>query len=196
MRNLTRHLTYLTLALGLSSVGYAEGEGKKEEAPKVVDASYEPFCKKIPEWPKGSDVPSDSEYKVNNVGTPITAQFAKSKWKQPDWLIIDTRGKQDRALGKIGKTVLLTADYKNEKKNEITEEKLTKKIKRLTKNDNFKTWDDIKNSNLNFIVFCNGKKCHRSSFAACELRRKGIPEDRVYLMLGGYPEWQSAVLAH
>jgi rhodanese-related sulfurtransferase len=45
---------------------------------------------------------------------------------------------------------------------------------------------------VRFIVFCNGRKCHRSTFGACKLRDMGIPRENVYVMLGGFPEWKDA----
>ncbi len=154
------------------------------------------FCSEVPNWPRGRLVPNHSEYLDAHVGTPVDANFSKSKYQKKGWVIIDARGQKDRAIGKIPKTVMMTSDYKNPSLNEITEQNFTRKItmyiNKYEKNDNSPSLDELRND-YKYIVFCNGKKCHRSSYGACQLRMDiGIPKENVFLMLGGYPEWKEA----
>ena len=111
-------------------------------------------------------------------------------------MIIDARGQKDRAVGKIPKTVMMTSDYNDQSLNEITLEnftsKVTKYLKKHEKIDNSPSLETLSND-YKYIIFCNGKKCHRSSYGACQLRMNiGIPEENIFLMLGGYPEWKEA----
>ena len=154
------------------------------------------FCKEVPKWPRGQLVPEYSEYLDADVGTPVEADFTKSRYRKKGWVIIDARGQKDRAVGKIPKTVLMTADYKDPALNEITQEnfskKITKYLKKQEKIDHQPSMDELRND-YKYVIFCNGKKCHRSSYGACLLRMDiGIPEENVFIMLGGYPEWKEA----
>jgi len=154
------------------------------------------FCSEIPKWPRGQLVPDYSEYLDAQVGTPVDASFAKSKYRKKRWVIIDARGQKDRAVGKIPKTVMMTSDYTNLSLNEINEENFTRKItaylKKYEKINHSPSLEDLKND-YKYIIFCNGKKCHRSSHGACQLRMDiGVPEENLYIMLGGYPEWETA----
>ncbi len=154
------------------------------------------FCSEIPKWPRGQLVPDYSEYLDAHVGTPVDASFTKSKYRKKGWVIIDTRGQKDRAVGKIPKTVMMSTDYTNPALNEITVENFTRKItKHLKKHEKISyspSLEELRND-YKYIIFCNGKKCHRSSYGACLLRMNiGIPEENLFLMLGGYPEWKEA----
>lgn len=161
---------------------------------------WKTFCKDVPVWPKGSEVPADAEYK--DLATPVDGKFAKEKWdymkkrkgslaaKGPNsrsWVIIDARSGKDRSVGKIPKSALITADYKDSSNNQFDDSFVTKKVNKLLKSK-YASVKDMKD--VNFIVFCNGKKCHRSSFGACELRRLGVERDNTFIMLGGFPEWK------
>lgn len=159
---------------------------------------WQSFCKEVPVWPKGSEVPPDAEYK--DLATPVDGKFAKEKWdamkkrkgsmnaRGPDsWVIVDARSAKDRSVGKVPKSALITADYNDASKNQFNDTFVTKKVNRLLKSK-FPSVKDMKG--VNFIVFCNGKKCHRSSFAACEMRRLGVQRDNLYIMTGGFPEWK------
>ena len=154
------------------------------------------FCSEVPKWPRGQVVPDNSEYLDAHVGTPVKASFAKSKYRKKGWVIIDARGQKDRAVGRIPKTVMMTADYTDPALNEITEENFTRKItnylKKHEKINHLPSLEELRNDNK-YIIFCNGKKCHRSSYGICLLRMNiGIPEENLFIMLGGYPEWKDA----
>ncbi len=154
------------------------------------------FCSEIPNWPRGQQVPDMSEYLDAHVGTPIDASFAKSKYRKKGWVIIDARGQKDRVVGKIPKTVTMTSDYVKPALNEITEENfirlVNKYLKKYEKSNHLYSSEELKND-YKYIIFCNGKKCHRSSYGACQLRMQlGIPEENIYIMLGGFPEWKEA----
>ena len=158
--------------------------------------SLSEFCSEIPKWPRGQVVPDYTEYLDAHVGTPIDADFVKSKYQTKGWVIIDARGQKDRAVGKIPKTVTMTSDYINPELNEITEENfirlVNKYLKKYEKINHLPSSEELKND-YKYIIFCNGKKCHRSSYGACQLRMQlGIPEENIFLMLGGYPEWKEA----
>ncbi len=159
-------------------------------------ATLAEFCSEIPKWPRGQLAPNDAEYLDAKIGTPVDAVFTKSKYRKKGWVIIDSRGQKDRATGKIPKSVMMTADYTNPEMNEITSnnftEKITRYLKRYEKIDHSPSLEELRN-NYKYIVFCNGRKCHRSSYGACLLRIDiGVPEENVFLMLGGYPEWKKA----
>ena len=154
------------------------------------------FCDQIPAWPQGQLVPDYKSFVDATVGTPVEPDFMKSKYRTKGWVFIDARGQEDRSVGKIPKTVLLTADYRDPKLNELTPENFLSKVnKHLKKYQNvgkFLSIEELAN-NYKFIIYCNGKKCHRSSYGACLLRTKiGVPAKNVYLMLGGFPEWKAA----
>jgi len=154
------------------------------------------FCSEVPKWPRGQLVPDNSKYLDAKVGTPVDAGFTKSKYLEKGWVMIDARGQKDRAVGKIPKTVMMTADYNDPALNEITLEnftsKITKYLKKHEKLDNSPSLE-VLSKDYKYIIFCNGKKCHRSSYGACQLRMNiGIPEENIFLMLGGYPEWKEA----
>ena len=154
------------------------------------------FCSEVPKWPRGQLVPEYSEYLDADVGTPVEADFTKRQYRKKGWVIIDAKGQKDRAVGKIPKTVLMTADYKDPALNEITPENFSKKITKYLKThekiDHQPSMDELRN-NYKYVIFCNGKKCHRSSYGACLLRMViGVPEKNVFIMLGGYPEWKEA----
>ncbi len=69
---------------------------------------------------------------------------------------------------------------------------LCKHLKKYQNVGKFLSIEELAN-NYKFIIYCNGKKCHRSSYGACLLRTKiGVPAKNVYLMLGGFPEWKAA----
>jgi len=154
------------------------------------------FCSEVPKWPRGQLVPDYSEYLDANLGTPVDADFAKSKYRSIGWVIIDARGQKDRAIGKIPKTIVMTADYTNPDLNEITVENFTEKViaylQKYMKIQHTPSLEELR-KDYKYIIFCNGKKCHRSSYGACLMRMNiGIPKENVFLMLGGYPEWKSA----
>lgn len=141
-------------------------------------------------------VPDQSVYLGAHIGTPVDASFAKSKYLKKGWVIIDVRGQKDRAVGKIPKTVMMTTDHANPALNETTEEnfieKVTMYLKKYEKINHSPSLEELRN-NYKYIIFCNGKTCHRSSYGACLLRMNiGIPEENLFLMLGGYPEWKAA----
>lgn len=154
------------------------------------------FCNKIPAWPLGQLVPDHQSYIDATVGTPIEPEFMKSKYRTKGWVFIDARGQEDRSVGKIPKTVLMAADYRDPELNELTPDNFVAQInKYLKKYQGVKKELSLKAlaNNYKFIIYCNGKKCHRSSYGACLLRTKiGVPVDNVYIMLGGFPEWKAA----
>ncbi|SMF51823.1 rhodanese-like domain-containing protein [Pseudobacteriovorax antillogorgiicola] len=154
--------------------------------------TWQKFCEEVPDWPKGSVVPGDEAYK--GVAKPVDGAFTKGKWdmmkkgsSSEKWIIIDARSKSDRGVGKIPKSAMITADYKDDSKNQFKEKTIVKKVNKMLKSS-YGSLADMKD--VRFILFCNGKKCHRSSFGACEMRKMGVPENQLFVMLGGFPEWK------
>jgi len=154
------------------------------------------FCNKVPTWPLGQLVPEYKNYIDAGVGTPVEPDFMKSKYRTNGWVFIDARGQEDRSVGKIPKTVLMSADYRDPKLNELTPDNFVTKVNQYLKKYQgvTKTLSIEKLAHdYKFIIYCNGKKCHRSSYGACLLRTKiGVPADNVHIMLGGFPEWKAA----
>jgi rhodanese-related sulfurtransferase len=154
------------------------------------------FCNKVPAWPLGQLVPDYKSYIDAGVGTPIEPDFMKSKYRTRGWVFIDARGQDDRSVGKIPKTVLMTADYRDPKLNELTPGNFVAKVNKYLKKYQGVTKKlsiEALAHDYKFIIYCNGKKCHRSSYGACLLRTKiGVPAENVYIMLGGFPEWKAA----
>jgi len=160
------------------------------------------FCAGVPSWAKGADVrksPGLSAYTENQVGKPVDAKFGIDKLKKEGWVVIDARDKGARkASGKISGALLVTADYKNKSKNEfeidpflkLFKKKKFKKHLKKRKIAPVKSKTDLKN--FNYVVFCNGFKCHRSSFGACKLREHGVPMEKVHILLGGFDELKAA----
>ncbi len=148
---------------------------------------YKPFCEKVTKSPAGAPVPPDSDYEV--LGKVIKATEAKEMLSKPNWLMIDTRIKTDYATGTIPKTLPIVAHYTDEKQDEFREATVLEKLNGFlkTKNKAVKEFTD-----LNFVLFCSGRKCHRTTYAACQLRDMGVAKDKIHMMLGGFPEWKEA----
>jgi rhodanese-related sulfurtransferase len=131
---------------------------------------FEKFCKGVPSWPKGQDVrknPGLKVYEDVKLGKPIGAKFAIQKLSMPGWLVIDARDKATReTTGRVIGALLIVSDYQVKADNEFTLEKLLKSLNRF--------------------------KCHRSSFAACQLRDMGVPFKNIYLALGGFDDMKSS----
>jgi rhodanese-related sulfurtransferase len=152
------------------------------------------FCAEIPTWPPGSEVPSNDKYLAANIGKPVDAKFVAEHYKKSDWVLIDARADSDRAIGKIPGAVLATSDSKDASKHEFTKEILEQKLGEYfqAKGAPVTSFDDLKSKKI--ALFCNGRKCHRSSHAACELVKLGFSPDNIFLLLGGFPEWKDAGL--
>lgn len=163
---------------------------------------FEKFCKGVPLWPKGQDVrktPGLKAYESVKLGKPVEANFAIEKLSAPGWLVIDARDKATReTTGRVIGALQIVSDYKIEADNEFTLNKILKSLnnKRVQKHLEKRSMAKIKNiadlKKQKFILFCNGYKCHRSSFAACQLRDMGVPYKNIFLTLGGFDEMKSS----
>ncbi len=102
-------------------------------------------------------------------------------------MIVDARAKADRGMGKVPKTLNVVSDSKNSAKHEFTEATFLKKFNKKRKT----SYASVKDIKENLILFCNGQKCHRSSWAACELRKAGMPADKIHIMTCGFPCWKA-----
>jgi rhodanese-related sulfurtransferase len=163
---------------------------------------FEKFCKGVPSWPKGQDVrknPGLKVYEDVKLGKPIGAKFAIQKLSMPGWLVIDARDKATReTTGRVIGALQIVSDYQVKADNEFTLEKLLKSLnsKRVHKHLKKRSMAKIENiadlKKQKYILFCNGFKCHRSSFAACQLRDMGVPFKNIYLALGGFDDMKSS----
>lgn len=161
-----------------------------------VAAGFESLCKKIKDLPKGSDLRTSillETYKTHDLGNPVPDSFIISKLTSRYWMAIDARDQKTKnATGLLSNTLSIVADPKSETKNHFTKKKLLhhfqrKKVKRYLKRRKISKITTKKVfEETNYIVFCNGFRCHRSSFAACQLRRMGVPSKNIYLGLGGF----------
>lgn len=168
----------------------------------LYGATLNKFCKDVPLWPKGQDVrkvPGLGAYSVSSVGTPVDAKFGIEKLKASGWLVIDARDKATReTTGRVIGALQIVSDYKVKKDNEFTTKKLLKSLSSRRSLKHFKKRsmkpvqisEDLKA--IKYVLFCNGFKCHRSSFAACQLRKMGVPFENIHLLLGGFDELKSA----
>lgn len=159
--------------------------------------SRESFCK-VKDWESGINTKKEvgvELYKKLKIAKPIEGRIALKKIKKDGWIIVDARDKEARrATGKITGTILLTSDYNKDAENEFSKEKILKKLankknkKILTRNEikNVKKLSDLKN--INYILFCNGYKCHRSTWGACQLREYGVPYENIHIVLGGFSQ--------
>ena len=148
--------------------------------------------------------------KKNGNKTVLDNRFHYKKNKN-GWLFIDARSKPDRSAGTIRRSVSITSDYsfeKNKEKNpKLAESDASRKLNEFRDestflallNDGFKlgkakkTYNKIADIDKEIVLFCNGKKCHRSTWGACMLRTLGYKKP-VKIMLGGFPEWKDAGL--
>ena len=106
------------------------------------------------------------------------------KYENSDWVLIDARDKASRkSTGSFKGTVKILSDHHDQKNHKFDEASLKKKLGKYFGNKDI-SLDDIKAKNL--VLFCNGLKCFRSSWAACSLRDLGFSKDKVFVVLDGY----------
>lgn len=169
--------------------------GLDQKFGKKFGGSFDEFCK-VSGWEKGLHTKNDigyDFYKKLKVANPVTAEFANGKLKENGWIVVDARDKGARkASGKVSGALLVTADYHNNKKNEFSKNTLLKKFskkkfkKHLKKRGLASVGELADLNNMNYVLFCNGFKCHRSTWAACQLRKHGVPFEKVNIALGGF----------
>ncbi|HYX34375.1 MAG TPA: rhodanese-like domain-containing protein [Oligoflexus sp.] len=149
------------------------------------------FCSAVPGWAIGEEVPAAQEYSVLTHEL-LDAKKAAEIVKNEKVAFIDSRSDEDVKGGTIPRTIHIVSDSKDPAKHQFSNEKFL--VEKLNKklNTQFSKVSDFKDYKV--VLFCNGKKCHRSTFAACTLRDLGFPKDNIYLMLGGFGEWKAAGL--
>ena len=110
-------------------------------------------------------------------------------------MVIDARDYNARkASGKISGAFLITSDYGDPTKNEFNEKTIFKKFnsKKFKKNLKKRSIAGVTKvselGQIKYVLFCNGFKCHRSSWAACQLRNYGVPYENITINLGGFSE--------
>jgi hypothetical protein len=163
---------------------------------------FDNFCSGVSTWPKGQDVrekPGIKVYKAQNIGNITDAEFTLDKLYKDGWLVIDARDKATRrTTGKVVGSLSLVSDYNSIEKNQFELKNLLRKFsskkfnKHLLKRKLEKVEEAKDLREIKFILFCNGFKCHRSSFAACKLREYGVPFENIYLNLGGFDSLKKA----
>ena len=183
--------------------------------PSVLIADdHTKFCNGIKDWPKKSPIQAPGasseglqESDLQKHFNTIAVSDALTKHMTKGFVFVDTRKAKDRKVGQIPFAINITANAKDTKKkgsaNEFSKNTLLKKLNKLSEKakkkgklqdmglkEEYKSVTDAKD--INFIVFCNGRKCHRSSFGGCELLRLGIDKSKVHVMLDGYPGWLDA----
>lgn len=192
--NYSINIIFLFLFSITSSFVQAETKEQKSDFVK--------FCSKVPTWPKGQDVrekPGMTAYKKHTIGNTTDAKFTLDKLYKDGWLVIDARDKATRrTTGKVVGTLTLVSDYNSVEKNQFNLKTLLRKFKtrKFIKHLSKRKIEDIESieslRKIKFVLFCNGFKCHRSSFAACKLREFGVPFENVYLNLGGFNSLKNA----
>lgn len=165
-------------------------------------APFTEFCSEIKTWKKGANTKTEigyQKYLDAKIATPREAPFAITKLKEKGWLVIDARDNGARkSTGLISNTLLITADYNKATKDEFKRETIlkkfnSKKFKRHLKKRKIASVSSTEDlSKMNFILFCNGFKCHRSSHGACQLRSYGVPFENIHLILGGFDAMKDA----
>ena len=152
------------------------------------------ICGEVTKWEEGIHVPPAVEYEQQNIALPVSATEAYRLQVQEKWTLLDVRGKYGHRAGIIPKAIRVEATAKYPKFNELTEKKLLRAFKRHFKKERTKVsnFSDLKK--LDIIIFCNGFTCHRSTFAACWLRKNGFEYNKLRIMLGGYPQWRDSYL--
>ena len=161
-------------------------------------ASYESLCDEIGKLEKGQNLIKaigHNKYISHKLATPVDAPFIIKRLREKKWLVFDVRStKSIIKFGNIGNTIDIASYKLNSSQNKFTLSNLmnlfkNRKHKRyLDKRGilDFKFKEDLQE--YNYIVFCNGSGCHRSSLSACQLRRMGVPFEQVYIGLGGANE--------
>ena len=176
----------------------------------------ENFCHGIKKWPKKAPILAPGQGKglqetdLQKHFNTIDVGSALKNHMQKGFIFVDTRKHSDRKVGQIPYSLKITANPKDTTKkgsaNEFSEKTLLKKINKLAKKiakknkkggnidlglaGSYSSVSDLKD--LQFIIFCNGRKCHRSSFGGCELLRLGVNKKNIHIMLDGYPGWSAA----
>ena len=158
-------------------------------------ADYKSLCADLLSLKEGTNL-LDSigavEYMNQKLATPVDSSFVLDKINKKKWLIFDVRSQKSlHEFGQIGNTLNLASDKPSSPKNKFNLSGLlnmsnSKKGRRylVKRNINkFKTIEDLKR--YKYIVFCNGFGCHKSSYAACQLRSMGIPYQSIFISLGG-----------
>ncbi|OUR97420.1 hypothetical protein A9Q84_13930 [Halobacteriovorax marinus] len=182
---------FLVILLSNKSYGF------DKEFSNKFGQSREQFCK-VKNWEKGLNTKKEVGVKLFNklrVATPIEGKFAIEKLKKENWIVIDARDKEARrATGVVSGTILLTSDYNKKSENEFSRDLILKvmskrKNKKILKNNKINEINEISDlNNIKMILFCNGYKCHRSTWGACQLREYGVPFENIFIVLGGFSQ--------
>lgn len=166
-------------------------------APLASQADWKAFCADVKTWKKGEPVPAAEKYSEAGFANVVKAQFVHENLDKPDYVLIDARSEADRGVGKLPKSIMLTSDDADPAKNEFVKDKfITTVAKYMAKNKKSKVPASAKKiedlGGTHYMLFCNGPKCHRSTYAACQMREWGIPAEKIHIMTGGFPEWKEA----
>jgi rhodanese-related sulfurtransferase len=168
-----------------------------QEFAKNFGKTKDTFCN-VKDWEKGLNTKKEvglDYYKKLKIAKPVSGNFAIEKLSKKDWIIIDARDKEARrATGVLTGTILLTSDYEKKEDNDFSKTKILKELKKrknlkVLKKSKIKELNKISDlSKINYVLFCNGYKCHRSTWGACQLRSYGVDYENIYIVLGGFSE--------
>ena len=174
--------------------------GAKSNMAKNGPLSLEQFCNAVPGW-RGINIPKDVNLKnaFHNIGNIISSEFVLQHYQNPGWIILDVRSAKARSdAGIFIYTAFIPAEdrsvskdgfrqkSKSESKKHILE-RINETQKYMNKRIKRGAYPDYKNIiEPNFIIFCNGPTCHKSSWAACQLRSLGVPKEKIHVYLQGF----------
>jgi hypothetical protein len=151
------------------------------------------FCGAINTEAKAKNPTTNHKNVIAQFATPKVASDAgdcaaiKAEIAKPDVAFIDARDKGARkSTGTFPGVAKITSDHHNAGKHHFTQGKLVKKLGKYFKKKGraVASLDDIKGKKL--VLFCNGLKCYRSSWAACDLMKMGFKKENVWVVLDGY----------
>ncbi|MFK7822812.1 MAG: rhodanese-like domain-containing protein [Oligoflexales bacterium] len=145
------------------------------------------FCSNINKYAKNKDETTKYIDDIKKFAQPILSDKDCStikKYEETNWALIDSRDKASRkSTGSFKGTVKILSDHHDASNHKFDEANLKKKLGKYFGNTSM-SLDEIKGKNL--ILFCNGLKCFRSSWAACSLKELGFKKDNIFVVLDGY----------
>ena len=144
------------------------------------------FCSKLNDYAKNKELTKDHEAEIAEFATPLYAEKDCNeikKYKNEGWVLIDARNKASRkATGSFDGAVYIESNHHDASADKFNEKFLLKRLGKHFGNKSI-TMDDLKSKEI--VLFCNGYKCYRSSWAACKLRDLGFNKDKVRVVLDG-----------
>ncbi len=197
MKNLITKVWQLFCVLVIT--GYSLDAAKPNMA-RDGTLSLEQFCIAVPGW-RGINIPRDVNLQnaFHNIGNIVSSEFVLQHYQEPGWIILDVRSKKARSnAGTFVYTAFVPAENRSVsadgfRQNSISESKkyilesINKAQKYMDKRIKRGAFPYYKNiAEPNYIIFCNGPTCHKTSWAACQLRSLGVPKEKINVFLHGF----------